>query len=156
MSVCNVNLGPIRDLSFRFAGILEASDFVRAEGSEWLPSMKQTVAIGSWGSGPGYPAPDLLGTADIECKGRGKGFFRTGGNTGVAEYAFGGEDPLTLFHVCRNVDIHRADLGAGTAIVASLGIAGDFERGESGGQFEGYHNGTGVLAECPVVFEGEG
>ena len=99
--------------------------------SEWSPGAKKTVAVGSWGSGLGYPAKDLLGTADIESKGRSQGFFRTGGDTGVAEYAFGREDRFTLFHVCRNVDIHRAGFGAGTAIVAGLGIAGDFERGES-------------------------
>ena len=104
----------------------------------------------------GQPAPDLLGTADIETKGRSQGFFRTGGDTRVAEDAFGGKHPLTLLHVCRNVDIHRADLGADTAIVAGLGIARDLERGESGGQFERHHNRTGVLAKCPVVFEGEG
>ena len=121
-----------------------AQDEIKAEWVQVNPLSEQDKL------GLGYPPPDLLGTAHIESKGRSQGLLRTGGDTGVAEYALGGEDPFTLFHVCRNVDIHRADLRAGPAIIAGLGVSCDSDSSAISDSRAAGHRGSNGAEALPA------
>jgi hypothetical protein len=69
---------------------------------------------------------------NIHLKGTTENPGRAYGRTGLAENAFGGEDPLPFIYVLHDIDVHGTCLDTCAALCAFLAIPSDLQQSKSG------------------------